>query len=560
MSELINFNAMKKLTPNRITPIFIVSFLFLLTTSCTNAAYKEASTDNMLQTLDETLNRKATYEQQKEQHLQSIKKLTVTANSPENLYMILDKLYAEYYNYNNDSAFHYANVKKQLTTSKGLTDRAVDSSLDWAEVQLIAGMFKECSEILDNIRFGETDSIYRPKYYYLYRSLYRAMASVAIEDSLAKSYTAKGLEYLEKRQRILDPQSIDYLYSQAEELQNRKEHRQAIELLLGWLQKPDVKVQEQAVLAFMIASSYQQEGNKEKAMHYYALSAINDVKLATHKHTSLHRLASILYEEGDIERAYSYINYAMSDALSVNFRVNIHYITRLLPIIQQSHDKMIKEKRLQLRILTTGISFLSVCLLVTIFIVYKGKKKISDAKLSLDRMNSELKEVNSKLTYSNTCLLESNNIKEAYIGYYMDLCSGYINKVEEYRNNLNNIARNEGTAEVMKAIRKPSFLKNDLDSFYESFDSAFLKIFPDFVEQFNALLQTDKQIYPKQEELLNTELRIFALIRLGIGDSIKIAEFLRRSPSTIYNYRVKYRNAALNNRDDFDNQVRNIGL
>lgn len=560
MSELINFNAMKKPTPNRITPIFIVSFLILLTTSCTNATYKEASTDTMLQTLDETLNRKATYEQQKEQHLQSIKKLTGTANSPENLYMILDKLYAEYYNYNNDSAFHYANVKKQLATSKGLTDRAVDSSLDWAEVQLIAGMFKECSEILDNIRFGETDSIYQTKYYYLYRSLYRAMASVAIEDSLAKSYTAKGLEYLEKRQRILDPQSIDYLYSQAEELQNRKEHRQAIELLLGWLQKPDVKVQEQAVLAFMIASSYQQEGNKEKAMHYYALSAINDVKLATHKHTSLHRLASILYEEGDIERAYSYINYAMSDALSVNFRVNIHYITRLLPIIQQSHDKMIKEKRLQLRILTTGISFLSVCLLVTIFIVYKGKKKISDAKLSLDRMNSELKEVNSKLTYSNTCLLESNNIKEAYIGYYMDLCSGYINKVEEYRNNLNNIARNEGTAEVMKAIRKPSFLKNDLDSFYESFDSAFLKIFPDFVEQFNALLQTDKQIYPKQEELLNTELRIFALIRLGIGDSIKIAEFLRRSPSTIYNYRVKYRNAALNNRDDFDNQVRNIGL
>ena len=141
----------------------------------------------------------------------------------------------------------------------------------------------------------------------------------------------------------------------------------------------------------------------------------------------------------------------------------------------------------------------------------------------------------------------------------MDLCSTYINKVEEYRNNLNNIARNGGANEVMKALRKPSFLKNDLDAFYESFNSAFLKIFPDFVKQFNALLQEDKRIDLKQDELLNTELRIFALIRLGIGDSIKIAEFLRRSPSTIYNYRVKYRNAAINNRDDFDNQVRNIG-
>lgn len=556
MNELINLYVMKKLTLNRISSLFIVSYLFFLTTSCT----KETSTDTMLETLDKVLNQKVQYEQQKEQHLQSIKKLMNTAGSPDNLYMILDKLYAEYYNYNNDSAFYYANKKRQLAANKQLTDRTVDSSLDWAEVHLIAGMFKECSDILEHISFNEPDSSYLAKYYYLNRSLYRAMASVAIEDSLAKCYTDKGLEYLQKRQEILNPRSIDYLYSQVEELQNRKQHGQAIELLLRWFQKPDATIQEQAVLAFMLASSYQQQGQMEKAIYYYALSAVNDVKQATHKHTSLHRLANILFEKGDIKRAYGYINYAMSDALSVNFRVNIHYITRLLPIIQQSHDKMMKEKRLQLRLLIWGVSFLSVCLLVTILIVYKGKKKISDAKLALDRINNELKEVNSKLTYSNTCLLESNNIKEAYIGYYMDLCSNYINKVEEYRNHLNNLARNQGANEVMKAIRRPSFLKNDLDSFYESFDSAFLKIFPDFVEQFNALLQKDKQIYPKQEELLNTELRIFALIRLGIGDSIKIAEFLRRSPSTIYNYRVKYRNAALDNRDDFDNQVRNIGL
>lgn len=551
---------MKKLTPNRILTLFTILFFSFLTSSCTNVSEEESSTETMLQMLDEALSHKTEYEQQKEQHLQSIKKLTTTAHSADNLYMLLDKLYTEYYNYNNDSAFYYANIKRQLATNRHLADRSVDSSLDWAEVHLIAGMFKECSDILNNISFQQPDSTYLPKYYYLYRSLYRAMASVTIEDSLARSYSDKGVEYVQKRQEILDPQSIEYLYTQVDDLQNRKQHTQAIEHLLQWFNKPDATLHEQAVLAFLIASSYQQQGQMEKAIYYYARSAINDVKLATHKHISLHQLASILFERGDIERAYSYINYAMGDALSVNYRVNIHHITRMLPIIQQSHDKMMKEKRLQLRILILGVSFLSICLLITICIVYKGKKKVSDAKTSLDRMNSELKEINSKLTYSNTCLLESNNIKEAYIGYYMDLCSNYINKVEEYRNNLNNIARNQGANEVMKAIRKPSFLKNDLDSFYESFDSAFLKIFPDFVEQFNALLQDDKQIYPKQEELLNTELRIFALIRLGIGDSIKIAEFLRRSPSTIYNYRVKYRNAALNNRDDFDNQVRNIGL
>lgn len=526
--------------------------------SCTQSSSDKLPVEATLKELDETLNQKANYEQSKEQHLQSIKNLVNTASSPENLYMVLDQLYTEYYNYNNDSAFYYANIKRQLVIKKQLTDQTTDSSLDWAEVHLIAGMFKECSDVLDKIVPDEADSTYLPKYYYLYRSLYRAMASVAIEDSLKTNYTNKGLEYLVKRLKVLNPNSIDYLYSEVEELQNQQQNDKAIIMLLQRFQKPDTPMQEQAVLAFMLASSYQNQGIQEKAIYYYALSAINDVKSATHKHTSLHRLASMLFEYGDIERAYGYINYAMSDALRVNFRVNIHYIIRLLPLIQQSHDRMMKEKRTQLHLLFMGVSLLSVCLLVTIFIVYKNKKKVSDAKHSLAIMNNELIEVNRKLTYTNSCLMESNNIKEAYIGYYMDLCSSYINKVEEYRNNLNNIARNQGTNEVMKALRKPSFLKNDLDEFYENFDLTFLKIFPNFVKQFNGLLQEDKQIELKQGELLNTELRIFALIRLGIGDSIKIAEFLRRSPSTIYNYRVKYRNAAIDNRDDFDNQVRNI--
>ncbi|MBC8592640.1 hypothetical protein H8744_05125 [Oscillospiraceae bacterium N12] len=538
---------------------FLLIILSSFTVSCTPASSDKLPVEATLKELDETLSHKADYEQNKEQHLQSIKKLAANANTPENLYMILDKLYSDYYNYNNDSAFFYANIKRQLVTKNRLTEQAIDSDLDWAEVHLIAGMFKECSDVLDKIIPEEVDSTSLPKYYYLYRSLYRAMASIAIEDSLKKNYTKKGLEYLQKRKDILDPKSSDYLYSEVEALQNKQQNERAIELLLQRFHEPGTSLQQQAVLAYMIASSYQEQNEPEKTIYYYTLSAINDVKTATHKHTSLHRLANLLFETGDIERAYSYINYAMGDALNVNSRVNIHSITRLLPIIQQSHDQMMKEKRRQLYLLITGISLLSVCLLVTIFIVYKNKKKVSDAKHQLAQVNEELKEVNSKLTYTNTCLQESNNIKEAYIGYYMDLCSTYINKVEEYRNNLNNIARNGGANEVMKALRKPSFLKNDLDAFYESFDSAFLKIFPDFVKQFNALLQEDKRIDLKQDELLNTELRIFALIRLGIGDSIKIAEFLRRSPSTIYNYRVKYRNAAINNRDDFDNQVRNIG-
>lgn len=536
--------------------LIILSSAFL--SACTKRLSGELPTEAALEELDVTLNRKATYEQEKEQQLQNIKNLLSQTNSDENRYLILDRLYQEYYNYNNDSAFHYASIKRQLAAQKHLDRRQADSRVDWAEVHLIVGMFKECNEILADIIPAETDTTALRKYYYLYRSLYRAMASTAVEDSLRKSYTNKGLEYLRHRQQLLPVDGMEHLYAQVEELQNQKQYDKALELLLRQLDAPDLHIGEQAVLAFMIASSYERQHQLQKAIYYYTLSATNDVKTATHKHTSLHSLARLLFDEGDIERAYAYINYAMSDALSVNSRVNIHYITRLLPLIQQSHDRMMKEKRTQLHLLILCISILAACLLMTIFIVYQSKKKVSQAKRVLDEMNGELKEVNNRLTYSNTCLQESNSIKEAYIGYYMDLCSNYINKVEEYRNNLNNIARTQGANEVMKAIRRPPVQKNELDSFYEDFDKAFLKIFPHFVEQFNTLLQADKEIVLKQGELLNTELRIFALIRLGIGDSIKIAEFLRRSPSTIYNYRVKYRNAATNNRDDFDNQVRNL--
>lgn len=530
----------------------------ILTGSCTKKTSDELPTQVALEELDVTLSRKATYEQEKELQLQSTKNLLSQASSDENRYLILDRLYQEYYNYNNDSAFHYANIKRQLAVQNHLNNMQVDSRIDWAEVHLIAGMYKECNEILGDIVPAQTDTTEWRKYYYLYRSLYRAMASTAVEDSLRQSYTQKGLEYLRRRQQLLPSDGMEHLYAQVEEAQSRKQYDEALRLLLQEFKKPNLPMHEQAVLAFMIATSYERQQQLKRAIYYYTLSATNDIKTATHKHTSLHSLAWLLFDEGEIERAYAYINYAMSDALSVNSRVNIHYITRLLPLIQQSHDQMMKEKREQLHRLVWCISVLAGCLLITIFIVYQSKKKVSQAKRRLDATNGELKEVNNRLTYSNTCLQESNSIKEAYVGYYMDLCSNYINKVEEYRNSLNNIARTQGVNEAMKAIRRPPLLKNELDGFYEDFDAAFLKIFPNFVKQFNTLLQADKQIVLKPGELLNTELRIFALIRLGIGDSIKIAEFLRRSPSTIYNYRVKYRNAAINNRDDFDNQVRGL--
>lgn len=538
---------------------FLILFFLMTLTACQNDKNFKKETKRQLDELDQVLRNKAQYESTKEIQLNTIKQLLPNCQSPEEQYNVLDRLYGEYYYYNNDSAFLYANIKRQIATEKQLKNVFVDSNLDWVEIHLIAGMYKECFDILNQVVPDLSDTLHLTRYYYLNRSLYRAMASVSIEDSLKQYYTRKGLTFLEKRKAALRPNTIDYFYSQMERLQNQKQFREAIALANQELQSPTLTLKEKAVAAYLLGSTYDTWNKTEEAVYYYASSAIYDVKIATHKHSSLQRLAELLFAKGEIERAYIYMNYAMNDALCVNSRVNIHYISQLLPLIQQAHDKLMEEKRIQLHLLITIISVLLVTLLIAVYIVHKSKKKVTESKLILDKMNAELLTLNEKLTAINLSLTESNNIKEAYIGYYMDLCSAYMNKVEEYRNELNQVLRTEGMNALTKVIRQPSLDKDEIDHFYQNFDVTFLKIYPNFVNQFNDLLLKDKQIELKNGELLNTELRVFALIRLGINDSLKIAEFLRRSPSTIYNYRVKYRNGAVNNRDDFENQVRQIG-
>ena len=158
----------------------------------------------------------------------------------------------------------------------------------------------------------------------------------------------------------------------------------------------------------------------------------------------------------------------------------------------------------------------------------------------------------------NHTLSEANYIKEEYIGRYMDQCSTYLDKMDLYRRSLNKIAAAGRVEELYKAIKSSQFLEEEpLKDFYANFDMTFLQLFPNFVEEFNALLVEPMQ--PKQGELLNTELRIFALIRLGITDSTKIAQFLRYSVTTIYNYRTRVRNKALGERDEFEAKVMKIG-
>lgn len=213
-----------------------------------------------------------------------------------------------------------------------------------------------------------------------------------------------------------------------------------------------------------------------------------------------------------------------------------------------------------------SISLLSIFLLIAIFYVYKQMKRVAAARHEVIDANKRLKELNEELHRYNLQLKEANHIiaensylKEEYIGRYMDQCSVYLEKMDNYRRSLGKIAATGKVDELYKNIKSSKFIEEELKEFYANFDNTFLQLFPTFVEDFNTLLAEGEQIYPKANERMSTELRIFALIRLGITDSVKIAQFLRYSVTTIYNYRTKVRNKAAGDRDQLEQEVMKIG-
>ena len=213
-----------------------------------------------------------------------------------------------------------------------------------------------------------------------------------------------------------------------------------------------------------------------------------------------------------------------------------------------------------------SISMLSFFLLLAIFYVYKQMKRLAVARKEVIDTNKRLKELNEelhlsmhKLKEANHSIAENSYLKEEYIGRYMDQCSVYLEKMDNYRRSLGKIAATGNVEELYKNIKSSKFIEGELKEFYANFDNTFLQMFPTFVEDFNALLTNDEQISLKAGERMNTELRIFALIRLGITDSVKIAQFLRYSVTTIYNYRTKVRNKAAGDRDLLEQEVMTIG-
>ena len=545
----------------------IIIFLCLCTICmCRLHAADSSRADSLLLKLDQAIKERPIYMEQKELKLVELKRQLHRQIPDEERFAILGTLLDEYRSFNTDSALHMAEEREQIAIRLGNREYIDNARMNKADVLGMTGMYKEVMDLMRNIHIDRLPVDIHPYYYHIYRTVYGLMADYAVTAYEKKLYTELTDKYRDSLLLVNKDNLLIHTLIQSDQYNVRNEYDKAIRLLTDYLALQKDYEHDVAICAYTLSESYRLKGDKEKEKEYLIVSAMADMKTAVREYISLRKLAVLLYQEGDIERAYSYVKICMEDAAACNARLRKLEILEIFPIINDAYQQKTEKQQEQMKWALVSISLLSLFLLLAIFYVYKQMKKVAAARREVIDANKRLKELNDELHLSNAQLKEANHsiaensyLKEEYIGRYMDQCSVYLEKMDNYRRSLGKIAATGNVEELYKTIKSSKFIEGELKEFYTNFDNTFLQLFPTFVEDFNALLADDEQISLKAGERMNTELRIFALIRLGISDSVKIAQFLRYSVTTIYNYRTKVRNKAAGDRNLLEQEVMKIG-
>lgn len=526
--------------------------------------YSYNGQDSIFTLLNKELNNKALYVEKKEQKINSLKELLTTKNLPLiQEYDINVKLSEEYKKYKIDSAIFYIEKNQEIARNINNKDMIDEASLHLSLLYSASGIYIESRQILNAINRNELSHKLLPLYFEANSQFYGHYA----QSNNRHTYFQKNEAYRDSLLTILDPNSIKYQIAYSEKILYQGQLEIATNRLLKLIEEVSPQDPNYAIVTYLLGTVYKNKHDLEHQKLYYTMSAICDIRNAIKDNASLQSLASTYYEEGNIDQAYKLTKSAIEDAVFCNVRFRTIEISEFFTIINTAYQAKEYKQKSELKMFLIFTSILILCLVVAVIYVYKQMKRVSKirkelyhANVKLIDLNEGMTATNGQLNRANQQLSEANHIKEEYIAHFFDLCSTYIGKLEDYRKSLNKKASNNQIEDLFKMLKSTTIVDNELEELYKKFDNIFLSLYPGFVDGFNSLLIKEEQVQLKSGELLNTELRIFALIRLGITDSVKIAGFLRYSLSTIYNYRTKARNKAAVSRDEFEDQVMKIGI
>ncbi len=499
--------------------------------------------DTLLVTLDKAIADRAVYVERKLAALESLKQQRTSVASQEDVFSLNEQIIDSYASFLCDSATRYIVANIAIAKELGDKERLINSQLRLAGNYSTSGLFLQAEELFGQIDFNSLEGYQKSAYCWNKIRYYEQLQKYSNNQRLADEYAIKIDNVRDTLMWGLTPDSELYKTEKIFKLQHAKRYNEALDLSLAQFKKTEPDTHGYAMKSMLIASLYRSLGNRELENYYLQLAAITDIKLAVKENEALLILASNLSEAGDIARAYNYIKSALADSNFYNSRFKSTVIARMQPIIESNYMKRLAVHQ---RILAIGIvvlSLLFLILIVLLFTVRKQKNAIALSRENISKINAELS--------------EANFVKEQYISYFMKQCSDYINKLHLYRKEVNHKIKNKQAESLYKPSTKE--LEHDIEELMRNFDEAFLNICPKFIQRFNALLVPEAR-YTIEDKRLNTELRIFALMRLGITNIAQIAEFLQCSSQTIYNYKSKIKSKTLPHITNIEKEIAKMRL
>lgn len=522
------------------------------------AACASGKSDSLLTVLDRIIKDKKSFASARERRLAELNAMLNNTENLESQYRVCDNLYGECKLYNANSALGIVGTKRAIAERLNNRGYVCSAEMNRAEILGVIGMYGEALRIVGAIDKRDLDSSGLSYYYHIHHSLYSLMSENSLAQKEKKDYDSLTARYKDSILQIVGPETAAYFLVKSSMMLRAGRHDEALNLMMQCFERYGGDEQLLGSLAYELSRIYAATGNAKEKKRFLALSAIADLKIGVREYIALRELAVLLYDEGEINRAYSYIRCSMEDASLCGARFRIMEISSSLPRITAAYDKKMKAERAKLLKFIVLVSILSFVLVISLIYIRRQYRKLSLAERSIKKMYEDMKLMNKNLEELNRKLSESNSVKEEYICSVFRLCSVYIDKLEKYRSNINRNMKLNRVDEVEKTTSS-SLTTEELKEFFVYFDSIFLKLYPNFINEFNTLLNDGGQILPKTDNILTPELRVYALIRLGITDNGKIAKFLHYSPQTVYNYKLKVRNKLAISKDQFSAAIKNIG-
>lgn len=540
-------------------------YLCLILILCIKVA-KSETLDSLLLVLDKNITSCKIYSDKKDIRIRTLKeKLHLNQLPNETTYHLQESLYKEYKSYICDSAIFYLNKNIELAQQINDSYKLNESIIKLSYLLSSSGMYMEAIDVLKMVNKSSLSKEQLMNYFIAYDHVYGELGYYTQNHKIGTHYTLLSKMYKDSIYQIASPDSEIYLSMEETRLRDEGKLQEALAINDKRLSQVTINSPEYAALMYYRALIFREQKEQDKYIRCLSLSSIADIRSAIKDHASLWMLAQALLDRGDLERAYQYMNFSWTESKFYNARLRAWQSADDLSLIDDTYQLMLRQRNSELKKYIIIVSFLSLLLFIALCYIYRQVKHLRTARQNLlkvntqlENLNKELQKINFSLQTANKDLAESNQIKEVYIARFIKLCSTYVDRLDTYRRMVHNKVLTNQITELLHLTRSNSILEEALNELYENFDSAFLNLFPNFIEQFNSLLQENEQIRPKKNNTLNTELRIFALIRLGITDSSQIAEFLHYSVNTIYNYRAKVKNKARISREDFEEVIANI--